>query len=645
MGRASFHRARRFAPRWGDKPGAWFLGAASAGLLVCVLLLLGWIAELLFTGGDLRVPLDQRAAVEQFTTPANRTTHEFAEFENRGLLPVVWRLRNTVRGDVVGWLYDRLRPLRANVPGLLLLLAAGVAATALRSFCIYQSNRLAYDRAEHATWQLRGLLQRQALHLEGFSARGWRETNIAELFDARMDDLRAGLVAWWQAIPRAVLTLAALVALALWMQAWVALAAILLALLCGWFLWALRRAARHRRRLAADRAAKHMDHLLERLRHVRLVRSYLLDDLPGEPFDAKLGQYRRQALARDRAVAVVVPLTELLFALGTALLLFLSGINLLAQPPRLSITEMIVLYAAVLCIYRPLEQFLELRRALPAAESAARAVFHFLDREPVVGQPSDARRLARLGSTVEFDSVSLTRSNGRPLLDRAQLRLAAGSRSSIVSTDARVPRALAYLLVRLRDPAEGRVLFDGVDIRTATLESLRGQVAVVLPDSLLCTGSVADNIRFGQDRQEMCERVLEAAKLVEAETFIERLPQGFDTIVGDHGMRLEPLEAWQIGLARAVLRRPALLVVGEPELDYSAEQSALCDRVLERLAAGRTLIVLPARLATLRQADEVFVLHQGRLHAQGKHAELLQTSDLYRHVQYLRFNEFRREAN
>jgi ABC-type multidrug transport system fused ATPase/permease subunit len=199
---------------------------------------------------------------------------------------------------------------------------------------------------------------------------------------------------------------------------------------------------------------------------------------------------------------------------------------------------------------------------------------------------------------------------------------------------------LAGLFVRLYDPAAGRVLYDGSDIRQATLDTLRSRAAMVAPAGMLFTGPVAENISCGDERFGL-PQVQEAARRARAYDFIQRLPQGFSSVIGEHGLRLDVGQAFRVALARALVREPSVLVIDEPDDSLDESTAIEIDTALREAADSRTLIFLPARLSTLRTLDHIFLFHEGKVFAQGTHADLVKQCELYRHLHYVRFNPFR----
>ncbi|MCA9115210.1 MAG: ATP-binding cassette domain-containing protein, partial [Planctomycetaceae bacterium] len=215
-----------------------------------------------------------------------------------------------------------------------------------------------------------------------------------------------------------------------------------------------------------------------------------------------------------------------------------------------------------------------------------------------------------------------------------------GQVTAVISLDQLEPQALASLLPRFLEPLSGRVLFDGNDIAWVTLESLRAETVWVSGEDPFFTGTVRDNISCGSPTYSL-QDVSDAASKVHAHKFVLKLPLGYETVLGEHGETLEPGQAFQIGLARALLRNPALMVIEEPSTPLDDDTKSLLDDAWGRIVQGRTIVVFPTRLSTVRRADQIIVLHRGRVESIGPYSELVNSSPVYRHWEYVRFNEFR----
>lgn len=293
-------------------------------------------------------------------------------------------------------------------------------------------------------------------------------------------------------------------------------------------------------------------------------------------------------------------------------------------------------------MYRPLEQLRQMDRMQRDASLAADRIFRYTDRIPEVSQAVGAKFLNPLSRSLSIENVSWGASRQRKTLDHLDLKIQSGETVAIVSLDPIEPRAVANLLPRFSDPQQGRILIDGEDIALATLESLRAEVLYVTGSDPCFTGTIFENITCGSSEFSLTD-VTAAAKLSHAHNFIQKLPQGYESYLGSHGETLDAGQTYRLSLARAVLRNPALLIVEEPTEPLDDDTKDLLDDAYNRILRDRTVILLPSRMSTVRRADRIIFLHKGRVEAAGNQADLLKRSPLYRHWEYIRFNEFRHE--
>src|SRR5262249_35504014 len=234
-------------------------------------------------------------------------------------------------------------------------------------------------------------------------------------------------------------------------------------------------------------------------------------------------------------------------------------------------------------------------------------IFEFLGRPGEVGQVVGAEFLPPMAKQLEFDEVSLREpGTGRMLLQGVSLTIAAGEQVALVGAEDPEKQALVYLMPRFLDPTSGEIRIDQHNLRWVTLDSLRAQIALVLQHNLVFNDTVANNIGCG-DTTYTLPQIIEAAKLAHAHHFIQRLPQGYETAIGDMGHSLRLGEQFRIALARAILRDPALLIVEEPQTAaLDDDTKALIDDTFARVLPGRTVIFLPHRLSTIRSCNRVF---------------------------------------
>jgi ABC-type multidrug transport system fused ATPase/permease subunit len=636
----AFHRARRIGERAGGRGTIVAAGSLSAIFLALLVLVGGALADLLSSGGDLSVPLDEAQAAKDIAESPDQTDDTHVRYFDRGVLPLVWRMRHTPFAAAATNIYQSTGVLSNSIAALVLLIAIGWVLAIGGALAMDRLERAVQGQSLASAQRLRAEVHRQAVRLGASEMPAKDELTPTQMFVSSVEQFRQGLVAWHRVWPQAVVLLVLLVVVALAVDVWLSIAAIIYALLV--WLFVSRRYAAERRReiLLADRARQQESLLIEDMRQARFLANFFsVERVSGEPFDERLRRYHGVLYERESSAAAIGPSVFALIMTGVAVVLVLGGINILNDPPKASLASTLVLGGSLMASLYPLRRWERLLAIMPSANDAAAELLAFLDRRPAVGQLPDATPLPRISRAIEFQQVSLAEKQGRKLLADVSFSLAAGSRTMIFSSGPETPAIVAGLVARFFDPTSGAVLFDGQDVRRGTLASVRNQIAWIAADSLLVTGTIAENIACGEGRFSAAD-VIEAAKAVHAYDFIQQLPQGFETIVGEHGATLAVSETMRIGLARAALRRPTVIVLDEPAtLSDVAATEALADSV-GRAAAGRTLIVLARRLATLRAAERILLFHEGRLEAEGSHAELLAQSELYRHLNYVRFHEF-----
>ncbi len=342
-------------------------------------------------------------------------------------------------------------------------------------------------------------------------------------------------------------------------------------------------------------------------------------------------------MLRLRGEAIYQPLLVLLGTLCTLLLLYVAGVIVLSG--HLGVPGMVALATALISLYAPVTKWLESRRILRRGRESAEQLFKFLERRGDVGQMVGAEFLQPLAKQIEFDNVSLREpGSNRMLLEEVALTIPAGKRIGLIGADDLEKHALVYLIPRLLDPTAGEIRIDQHNLRWVTLDSLRNQIATVLQHNLVFHDTVANNIGCG-DPLFTLPQVIEAAKVAHAHNFIQKLPHGYDTPIGELGHALSLSEQYRIALARAILRDPALLIIEEPHATFDEDTKSLLDDTMARILPGRTAIFIPHRISTIRSCDTLYLLHRGRIAATGQHKELLAQNPLYRHLHYLEFNE------
>lgn len=525
-------------------------------------------------------------------------------------------------------------PFSTYLVGLLVLALLLAVSGATLSLLMHD---MAARAVIEATTRLRRAVYHHTFRLGTLAFRALGPTEAVTVFARHVESVHEALFAHLTAAFREPIKFALLLLFALIVQPWLAVAFLLFAVLVWIMGGQLAAYFAAQGRLATNQAGERLTIMRESLMLMRLVKCYLMEQFNQSRVERQLSRYGQVQLLRHRGDAINQPLLVFLGLLCALILLFVAGVIVLYG--QLGVSSVAVMTVALVSLYWPVQRWLEARRIIRRGRDAATQVFKFLDRRGEVGQVVGAEFLAPLAKQIEFDKVSLREpGTGRMLLEEVSLAIPAGKRIGLVGPEDLEKHALVYLIPRLLDPSAGEIRIDDHNLRWVTLDSLRAQIATVLQHNLVFHDTVANNIGCG-DSAYTLPQIIEAAKIAHAHHFIQKLPQGYETPIGELGHSLSASEQFRIGLARAVLRDPALLIIEEPEAALDDDTKALIDDTMTRVLPGRTAIFLPHRISTIRSCDRLFLIHKGRIEASGIHKELLAQNALYRHLHYIEFNE------
>ena len=293
--------------------------------------------------------------------------------------------------------------------------------------------------------------------------------------------------------------------------------------------------------------------------------------------------------------------------------------------------------ASLLFLYEPVKRLTNLHNIFQHAIGASEKVFGYLDEPEEITTRTGAKRLTGFRESIVFDNVSFRYPTASGLqLNGVSLTIRAGEIVALVGPSGAGKTTLAGLVNRFRDPNSGAVRIDGVDIQDVTLSSLRDLISLVAQETFLFNDTVANNIAYGMVGYERA-RLTEAAKAALAHDFIERLPQGYETVIGDRGVKLSGGQRQRLAIARAILKNSPILILDEATSHLDTESEMLVQRALGNLMSGRTVIVIAHRISTIRRADKIVVLDKGRIVETGNHDELLAHGGIYRRLHELQY--------
>ncbi len=370
----------------------------------------------------------------------------------------------------------------------------------------------------------------------------------------------------------------------------------------------------------------------EGLAGIRMARTYRLEEPLAENAGGVFERLFGLRIRQNRWQARVAPMMEVLIGLAVAILLFVVGLRI--EAGTTTIADFTGLLTGLGVIAGPARRIGGNFATVQQGAAALDRVFMLFDAENTIVDGPE--HLARAIGQIRFEDVHFAYPDGHVALADFTLAIAPGQRVAFVGRSGAGKSTVFNLLPRLYDPTSGRIRLDGHDIRSLTLASLRDQIAVVSQESVLLTGTVAQNIGFGRRSAGRAE-IEAAAEAAAADGFIRALPQGYDTLISPSAGEFSGGERQRLSIARAILRDAPILLLDEPTSALDAESESLIRGALDRLARGRTTLVIAHRLATVLDSDLIVVMDRGRIVAQGTHAELLAEQGLYADLYQLQF--------
>lgn len=360
---------------------------------------------------------------------------------------------------------------------------------------------------------------------------------------------------------------------------------------------------------------------------------------------AKMDGYREKYaqvnIRANFANALFHPSVEFLTSLGTVIVIGVGG--LFAMRGMMPISDIVGFLMYLSLFYQPLAVLARLVEDVQMSYAGAIRVFEVLDATSDIQDAPDAIQIDRARGAVSFEHVSFHYNPAEPVLKDVSFKVEPGQMLALVGPTGVGKSTIVSLIERFYDPQQGRVLLDGRDIRTLTVASLRRQISMVLQDTFLFNGSIAENIGYGVDHASP-EQIEQAARIARAHDFISQMPQGYDTLVGERGVRLSGGQKQRIAIARAVLRDAPILILDEATSAVDTETEAEIQDAIEQLSGGRTIIVIAHRLSTVMRADQILVLREGEIVEQGRHEALLAQGGLYAKLSRVQASTAKRQS-
>lgn len=512
-----------------------------------------------------------------------------------------------------------------------------LAAVVLKNLFVWFAGHLGAQLQEYVTRDLRNAVYR---HVARQPLRYFTGTKTGQILARVLTDTAHAKQLVTEVLTRSLQSAAVVLVslLAIFSISWrLALLALVVAPALIGVLQPLLRRLRRRHRRLGDQYGEMTSVAQETVSGVRLVKSFRAEPYEERRFLDASDSYARGMARVTRLASLAQPITETI-ATAIAVAILWYGARLVLVEGTLEGSALILFLVYVMRMLQPLKQLSQIPTTAQAALAASERIFEVLDRPAETALDSGTRRLDGFREAIEFEQVSFAYET-EPVLSDISFTARRGEVVALVGASGSGKSTLVDLVPRFHEPTGGRILVDGIDTREVTLDSLRAMTGIVSQDTVLFNDTVRANIAYGAPGRFTDAEIEAATRAANAHDFIAALPDGYATILGERGTRLSGGQRQRIAIARALLVDPPILILDEATSALDSESERLVQEAIERLLAGRTVLVIAHRLSTIEHAHQILVLDRGRVVERGRHAELLARGGAYARLHALQHRE------
>lgn len=411
-----------------------------------------------------------------------------------------------------------------------------------------------------------------------------------------------------------------------WLSPRLAVAALIPVPILGFITYKYSRKVRGFYRASRERLADMNSRLQDNLSGIRVIKSFAREDHEYGRFAREAEDFYDMRVNVIRLWTIFMPITGLTVAVGSVILWWYGG--RLAILSGLTMGTLLAFTGYIWKFYEPVTSIARVNDTIQRALAAAERIFEVLDTEPDLSDAVGAKEIAPIEGRVTFENVSFSYSTGEEVLSGIDITAEPGQIVALVGRSGAGKSSIVNLIPRFYDATDGTVKIDGVDVKSVTQRSIRRQIGIVLQDTFLWNGTVHDNIAYGR-LDATREEVIEAAKGANAHSFVEEMPDGYDTVIGERGIKLSGGQRQRLAIARALLANPRILILDEATSSVDSESEYLIHRAMDTMMRGRTTFVIAHRLSTIKHADLIVTLEDGRIVEVGDHKTLLERAGAY----------------
>jgi ATP-binding cassette, subfamily B, bacterial MsbA len=403
-----------------------------------------------------------------------------------------------------------------------------------------------------------------------------------------------------------------------------------------WIIDRIGSTLRRSSRVSQVKMARLTSVLSETLASIRIVKAFGLEGNRAERFQLESNDYARTMVKMTRAGSLATPLTEMLGVGVAVAILWFAGSRTSVDGQGAG--RFMLFIVGMLSMMQPIKALAQVNIRIQQGLAAAKRIFEILDTAPTVADSPAAKPVRGFQREIRFDSVSFAYRPGVPVLREIDFRIGRGEIIALVGPSGGGKSTIADLIPRFHDPTDGRITLDGVDLRELRLEGLRRLIGLVTQETILFEGTVRENISMGRLGATGAD-ITAAAAAANAREFIEQLPEGYDTWIGERGALLSGGQRQRLAIARAILRNPDILIFDEATSSLDTESETMVQAAIDNLLRDRTAVVIAHRLSTVRNADRIMVVEDGRIVETGRHEELLARAGTYRRLYEMQFRD------